>query len=78
MSAPQSFRYISKNRRVVEDRRFVAGQGNYAGDIRLDGTLHVAMVPSQHPAARRSSSASPSVPSSVPIRSRAFGTRPSP
>ena len=52
MTAPQSFRYISKNRRVVEDRRFVAGRGNYAGDIRRDGTLHVAMVPSQHPAAK--------------------------
>jgi 2-furoyl-CoA dehydrogenase large subunit len=52
LSDPGAFRYISKTRRVVEDRRFVAGQGHYAGDVRLDGMLHVALVPSQHPAAK--------------------------
>ena len=52
MSEPASFRYISQNRRVVEDRRFVVGQGRYAGDIRVEGMLHVALVPSQHPAAK--------------------------
>ena len=52
MSAPTSFRYISKPRRVVEDRRFVVGKGHYAGDIAAEGMLHVALVPSTHPAAR--------------------------
>jgi len=37
---------------VREDRRFVAGQGRYVADIPLEGLLHVALVPSQHPAAR--------------------------
>ena len=52
MTAPQAFRYISTERRVREDRRFVVGKGNYAADIQLPGTLHVALVPSQHAAAR--------------------------
>jgi 2-furoyl-CoA dehydrogenase large subunit len=52
MTAPTSFRYIGKPRRVREDRRFVAGKGQYVADIRLPGTLHVALVPSQHPAAQ--------------------------
>ncbi len=46
-----NFRFVSTNRRVREDRRFVAGKGHYVGDIALDGMLHVALVPSQHPAA---------------------------
>jgi len=50
MSAP--FKFVSTNRRVREDRRFVVGRGNYVADIRRDGTLHVAIVPSAHPAAR--------------------------
>lgn len=45
-------KFVSANRRVREDRRFVAGQGRYVADIALDGLLHVALVPSQHPAAR--------------------------
>ncbi|TCT06083.1 xanthine dehydrogenase family protein molybdopterin-binding subunit [Aquabacter spiritensis] len=50
--APSQFRFVSANRRVREDRRFVAGRGHYVADIALEGMLHVAMVASQHPAAR--------------------------
>ena len=52
MTAPTTFKYIGKPRRVREDRRFVAGKGKFVADVRLDGTLHVAIVASQHPAAR--------------------------
>ncbi len=52
MSAPSSFKYIGKPRRVREDRRFVAGKGKYVADMKLPDTLHVALVPSQHPAAK--------------------------
>lgn len=52
MTHPTTFRYIGKPRRVREDRRFVAGHGKYVADVKLDGTLHVALVPSQHPAAK--------------------------
>jgi 2-furoyl-CoA dehydrogenase large subunit len=45
-------KFVSSNRRVREDRRFVAGQGRYVADVALDGLLHVAVLPSQHPAAR--------------------------
>ncbi|MGY3617161.1 xanthine dehydrogenase family protein molybdopterin-binding subunit [Bradyrhizobium sp. USDA 10063] len=47
-----ALRFVSSNRRVREDRRFVAGRGRYVADIVLDGMLHVALVPSQHPAAK--------------------------
>lgn len=53
MSAdPSTFRFVSTNRRVREDRRFVAGQGRFVADVALEGMLHVAILPSQHPAAR--------------------------
>ena len=53
MSAdPAAFRFVSTNRRVREDRRFVAGQGHFVADVALEGLLHVAILPSQHPAAR--------------------------
>jgi 2-furoyl-CoA dehydrogenase large subunit len=45
-------KFVSSNRRVREDRRFVAGQGHYVADVALEGLLHVAVLPSQHPAAR--------------------------
>jgi 2-furoyl-CoA dehydrogenase large subunit len=52
MNSPaKTFRYISSDRRVREDRRFVVGKGHYIGDIAAEGMLHVALVPSQHPAA---------------------------
>ena len=49
---PAGFRFVSANRRVREDRRFVAGQGHFVADVALEGLLHVAILPSQHPAAR--------------------------
>ena len=53
MSAdPTTLRFVSSHRRVREDRRFVAGQGRFVADVVLDGLLHVAILPSQHPAAR--------------------------
>jgi 2-furoyl-CoA dehydrogenase large subunit len=48
----EAFRFVSTNRRVREDRRFVVGKGNYVADIKRDGMLHVAIVPSSHAAAR--------------------------
>lgn len=52
MSAPGEFRFVSRDRRVREDRRFVAGRGRYVADIERPGMLHVALVHSPHPAAR--------------------------
>src|ERR1700733_1967719 len=49
---PATFRFVSTNRRVREDRRFVAGRGYYVADVALEGMLHVAILPPQHPAAR--------------------------
>ena len=37
MSAdPAAFRFVSTNRRVREDRRFVAGHGRFVADVALD------------------------------------------
>src|ERR1700710_1261920 len=49
---PATFRFVSTNRRVREDRRFVAGQGRFVADVALEGMLHVATLPSPYPAAR--------------------------
>src|SRR5665213_3912372 len=49
---PATFRFVSTNRRVREDRRFVAGRGHYVADVALEGMLHVAVVASPHPSAR--------------------------
>ena len=51
-TAPRHLRYVSTNRRVREDRRFVAGMGRFAADVKAANMLHVALVPSPHPAAR--------------------------
>src|SRR5213079_2459395 len=52
MTAPvKPFRFVSSDRRVREDRRFVVGKGRFAADIVLPGTRHVALVTSPHPAA---------------------------
>ncbi|RUT34673.1 xanthine dehydrogenase family protein molybdopterin-binding subunit [Arsenicitalea aurantiaca] len=45
-------KFVSTDRRVREDRRFVVGRGRYVADIDLPGMLHVALVAAQHPAAR--------------------------
>src|SRR6202171_1841724 len=38
--------------RRLEDERLITGQGRYAGDIKLDGTLHLALSRSPMPHAR--------------------------
>ena len=45
-------RYVSADRRVREDRRFVAGKGRFVADIDLPHTRHVALVTCPYPAAR--------------------------
>jgi 2-furoyl-CoA dehydrogenase large subunit len=52
MTAPANFKFLSRQRRVREDRRFVAGKGRYIGDINRPDALHVALVHSPHPAAK--------------------------
>jgi 2-furoyl-CoA dehydrogenase large subunit len=49
---PKSLRFVSSDRRVREDRRFVVGKGRFAADIAVPGARHVALVTSPHPAAR--------------------------
>jgi len=51
-AANPKFRFVSTDRRVREDRRFVAGKGRFAADIALPNLRHVAVVTSPHPAAR--------------------------
>ncbi|HVB90277.1 MAG TPA: xanthine dehydrogenase family protein molybdopterin-binding subunit [Beijerinckiaceae bacterium] len=51
MSA-SDFRFVGRNRRVREDRRFVVGKGRFAADVKADDVLHVALAPSMHAAAR--------------------------
>jgi 2-furoyl-CoA dehydrogenase large subunit len=45
-------RFVSTDRRVREDRRFVAGKGRFVADIDLPNAKHVALVTCPHPAAR--------------------------
>ena len=52
MTAPGKFRFISTDRRVREDRRFVVGKGRFAADIVPQGVKHVALVTCPYPAAR--------------------------
>ena len=51
MSA-QHFRYVSTDRRVREDRRFVVGKGQFVADVDLPGTKHVGLVTCPYPNAR--------------------------
>jgi 2-furoyl-CoA dehydrogenase large subunit len=44
-------RYVATDRRVREDRRFVAGKGYFVADIDLPNTKHVALVTCPHAAA---------------------------
>ncbi|HEV2477226.1 MAG TPA: xanthine dehydrogenase family protein molybdopterin-binding subunit [Candidatus Dormibacteraeota bacterium] len=41
--------YIGRRMRRVEDERLVTGRGRYAGDIKLDGLVHVAFARSPQP-----------------------------
>src|SRR5665213_704777 len=52
MSAPSKFRFVSSDRRVREDRRFVVGKGRFVADIVPQGVKHIALVTCPHPAAR--------------------------
>ena len=53
MTAPApGFRFVSADRRVREDRRFVAGKGRFAADVAFPGTRHVALLACPYPAAR--------------------------
>ncbi len=45
-------RYVATDRRVREDRRFVAGKGQFVADIELPNMKHVALVTCPHAAAR--------------------------
>ncbi|MDQ2944084.1 MAG: xanthine dehydrogenase family protein molybdopterin-binding subunit [Candidatus Dormibacteraeota bacterium] len=44
--------YIGRRTRRVEDERLITGQGHFAGDIKLDGLVHVAFCRSPVPHAR--------------------------
>ncbi len=46
------FRFVAADRRVREDRRFVAGKGKFVADVVLPNTRHVALVTCPHAAAR--------------------------
>ena len=52
MAAPRSFKYVSTKRRVREDRRFVAGRGNFVAGVTPPGTLHAAVLTSPYACAR--------------------------
>jgi 2-furoyl-CoA dehydrogenase large subunit len=52
MSGAPKFRFVSTDRRVREDRRFVVGKGNFVADQALPNTKHVALIASPHAAAR--------------------------
>jgi 2-furoyl-CoA dehydrogenase large subunit len=45
-------RFISKKRRVKEDKRFVSGTGNYVQDVTLSKMKHAAVLQSPYPRAR--------------------------
>jgi len=45
-------RFVSTDRRVREDRRFVAGKGRFVADIDLPNAKHVALLTCPYPAAR--------------------------
>jgi 2-furoyl-CoA dehydrogenase large subunit len=46
------FKFVSTDRRVREDRRFVAGKGLFVADVELPNMKHVALVTCPYPAAR--------------------------
>lgn len=47
-----NYRYVSRRRRVREDRRFISGRGRFVADVDVPGMKHVAVLPSPHPRAR--------------------------
>ena len=49
--ANTNWKFLSRHRRPVEDRRFVAGRGAYIADLERPGMVHMAPLASHHPAA---------------------------
>ncbi len=49
---PRPAGWIGRSRKRVEDQRLISGQGLYVDDVRLPGTLSLAMVRSPYPHAR--------------------------
>jgi 2-furoyl-CoA dehydrogenase large subunit len=47
-----NLRYVSRKRRVKEDKRFVSGTGKYVQDVVLPNTKHAAVLQSPYPNAR--------------------------
>ena len=45
------YNFISKNRRPIEDKRFVTGHGKFVGDIERKNMLHVSVLASHEPSA---------------------------
>jgi 2-furoyl-CoA dehydrogenase large subunit len=52
MNIPGKHRYVASDRRVREDRRFVAGKGQFVADIELPKMRHIALVTCPYAAAR--------------------------
>ena len=50
--AEQSAPYVGRSLRRREDRKFLTGRGRYVDDIKLPGTLHLAILRSPHAHAR--------------------------
>jgi carbon-monoxide dehydrogenase large subunit len=44
----QSTSYVGRSLRRREDRKFLTGRGRYVDDIKLPGTLHLAILRSPH------------------------------
>ena len=49
--ANTNWKFLSRHRRPVENRRFVAGRGAYIADLERPGMVHMAPLASHHPAA---------------------------
>lgn len=52
MNASAKLKFVSTDRRVREDKRFVGGKGRYVADLVQPNMAHVALVHSPHTAAR--------------------------
>jgi len=48
----QSTLYVGRSLRRREDRKFLTGRGRYVDDVKLPGTLHLAILRSPHAHAR--------------------------
>jgi 2-furoyl-CoA dehydrogenase large subunit len=52
MAEAAGFKYVSRKRRVREDRRFVSGQAVFVSDVAPPGTLHATVLTSPYACAR--------------------------